>query len=475
MSRWSIATVFLLAGTGLGAFLFGPLALGQNSTPAAIPKELTSYRDVVKSVLPAVVSIQSEARPRPPGRSSRFYEPFQDPADEDEDTPHAAFGSGFLVDPTGVILTNYHVVAGANSVVVQLTDGRKFTSRDLKVDPKTDLAIVRIKAGSHLPYLELGDSSAMEIGDRVLAAGAPFGLTGSVTSGIISAKGRNNLNVNMYEDFLQTDAAMNPGNSGGPLVNLSGQVIGINSAIKSRTGGSQGVGLAVASNLARKVMKSLETDGTVHRGYLGIQMGALSPEVADRLGTAGGVVVGHVFDGSPAARAGIEPGDVITQVGGQALTGSHELQETVAGLPLNKPVAVVVLRDGKRRSFTVTIEEQPGDYGTVAAGRSTDRSDSREGSRDRVGIEAQDLSAELAERLGFRENAKGALITQVGRGSLAAQAGLARGMLITRFDQKRIESADEFREELAKANLAKGVLLQVQSPRIGTRYLVLKE
>src|SRR5205085_2615933 len=202
-------------------------------------------------------------------------------------------------DPKGVVLTNFHVVGGADQVEVQLKDGRKFLSKDIHGDRKTDLAIVRIKAGDEpLPFLELGDSDAMEIGDRVLAVGAPFGLTGTVTAGIVSAKGRNGLNVNMYEDFLQTDAAINPGNSGGPLVNLEGKVVGINSAIKSRSGGFQGGGLAIASNLAQRVMHALRTDGVVHRGYLGVQIRDLDPEVAARLNLPKdtGVVVAEVFD-----------------------------------------------------------------------------------------------------------------------------------------------------------------------------------
>src|SRR5205807_2989303 len=187
----------------------------------------------------------------------------------------------------GVVLTNYHVVAGADRVEVQLADGRKFLSRDIKGDRKNDLALVRLETKSPLPSLELGDSDAMEIGDRVLAVGAPFGLTGTVTAGIVSAKGRHNLQMNMYEDFLQTDAAINPGNSGGPLVNLQGQVIGINAAIKSRTGGFQGIGLAVASNLAKNIMDKLLKDGVVHRGYLGVQIQDLTPAVAERLGLKG--------------------------------------------------------------------------------------------------------------------------------------------------------------------------------------------
>ena len=188
---------------------------------------------------------------------------------------------GFIVDAKGVVLTNHHVVDGAKEVVVQLTDGRKFVSKDIKSDPKTDLALVLIDAKTPLPALDLGDSNAMQIGDRVLAVGAPFGLTGSVTAGIISAKGRS-LHMNTSEDFLQTDAAINPGNSGGPLVNMDGQVIGINTAIKSSTGGSQGVGLAITSDMARNIMQQLLKNGVVRRGYLGVQVRTLEPEVAVR-------------------------------------------------------------------------------------------------------------------------------------------------------------------------------------------------
>ncbi|HEV3257625.1 MAG TPA: trypsin-like peptidase domain-containing protein, partial [Gemmataceae bacterium] len=258
MARWSIALVSLVAGGVAGVFLAGPLLQGQAPVPPVFPKELSSYRDVVKRVLPAVVMIEVKAKPaatRKSGSGKRQSSPFDDqriPDDlrkffegqpqqfgDEDDGPTMGLGSGFVVDPKGVILTNNHVVDGASEVEVHFKDGRTLVSKDIKTDSKTDLAIVRVEAQAALPYLELGDSDAMEIGDRVLAVGAPFGLDGSVTAGIISAKGRS-LHMNMYEDFLQTDAAINPGNSGGPLVNLEGRVIGIDSAIKSRSGGFQG-------------------------------------------------------------------------------------------------------------------------------------------------------------------------------------------------------------------------------------------
>jgi serine protease Do len=495
MARWSIAVMCLVIGGIAGSFIGGPALQGQNPPAAAtaIPQELTSYRDVVKRVLPAVVSVESRIRPTPkadrsnapkrrprselgdqiPEEFRRFFEEFERRGGQLEvpdDTPRGGFGSGFVVDPKGVILTNYHVVGGAQQVEVQLKDGRKFTSRDIHGDPKTDLAIVRIKSASPLPYLELGDSDAMEIGDRVLAVGAPFGLVGSVTSGIVSGKGRN-VNVNMYEDFLQTDAAINPGNSGGPLVNLAG-------VIKSRTGGFQGVGLAIASNLAKNIMQSLLKDGVVHRGYLGISIGPLTPEVAAQmeLKNEGGVVVGRVFDDSPASKAGLQAGDIVTALGGKSVKDGRELQHVVASLPLRRPVDVTVLRDGKAMVVPVTIEEQPKDYGTTAVvPRSGEPSPEKESlTIDKFGIEARDLTPEVAGQLGYKESESGALITRVEPGSVAAEAGLIRGLLVTKVDKKPVNSATALKDRLERASLEKGVLLQVESPRGGINYVILK-
>src|SRR5262249_50055526 len=270
------------------------------ATPAkAIPGDLISYRDIVKQVLPAVVSIEAKSKPvqlnnkRPknplpndqqvPEEFRKFFEEFRF-GEMPDSSPRYGFGSGFFIDPSGVILTNFHVVDGADQVTVHLQDGRVLNSRNIKVDGRTDLAVVVLDQKGPFPSLELGDSDVMQIGDHVLAVGAPFGLTGTVTHGIVSAKGRDRMNMNMYEDFIQTDAAINPGNSGGPLINLDGKVVGINAAIKSRSGGFQGVGLAIASNLATKVSKALRTEGVVHRGYLGVQIRELDPEVASRLG-----------------------------------------------------------------------------------------------------------------------------------------------------------------------------------------------
>jgi serine protease Do len=345
-----------LAVGGVGGFYLNSATrpVHAEAKPPAIPQELTSYRDVVKAVVPAVVSIESRAK----ARRVRAKDDGRDRSVE------LGFGSGVIVDPKGVILTNYHVIEGADFVEVRMANGKKYVSQNMSGDKKTDLAIIRIQPERPLPFLTLGDSAKMEVGDRVLAVGAPFGLTGSVTHGIISGKSRN-LKLNMYEDFVQTDAAINPGNSGGPLVNLEGKVIGINSAIKSKSGGFQGIGLAVSSNLARAVIDQLLKDGVVRRGYLGVQIRDVDSEVAEelRIRENTGVLVTKVFTDSPGAKAGLKVGDIVTNIGGKPVREGAELQKVVLSLPLGKPVDVELIRDGEPRVAKVVIEEQPESYG----------------------------------------------------------------------------------------------------------------
>jgi serine protease Do len=499
MKQWRLALASLLVGSVIAGLAFLPFTLlgqpinGPVAAAPAVPKEMTSYRDIVKKVLPAVVSIESRAKATPkvkqpnkprtlpddqqvPEEFRKFFEELehQRMAEPRDESPELGFGSGFVVDPKGVILTNHHVVEGADQVIVELKDGRKFTSKDIHSDPKTDLAIIRIEDAKPFPYLELGDSNAMEIGDRVLAVGAPFGLTGTVTAGIVSAKGRS-LNLNMYEDFLQTDAAINPGNSGGPLVNLEGKVIGITSAIKSRSGGFQGVGLAIPSDMARNIMKQLLKDGVVRRGYLGVQIKDLADkEIAARLGVDGqGVLVTQVFDKGPAQKAGVQDGDVITELGGKAIRDSHALQYVVAGLPLGKPVALTVIRETKPKSLSVTVQEQPAKYGNVRVNVPRVPKQAPTIPLDSIGAEAIDLTPELADRLGYKDNT-GAFITSVDPEGLAAGAGLGRGMVVLKADKQPIKSADDFKQFIAKASLEKGVLLQTYSPQ-GVGYVLLKK
>jgi serine protease Do len=508
MNQKSLVAVCLIAGILTGALLGGSFVKGQLKSSPAVPAEMTSYRDVVKKVLPAVVSIERRFKPvahakssgsqqRPeelrkffkevpsPGFSDKgmpeelrkFFEEFENQPYQTPESPRQhGFGSGFIIDPQGVIVTNHHVVAGADEVLVELADGRKFTSKDIKSDPKTDLAIIRVQTKESLPHLTFGDSGAMEIGDRVLAVGAPFGLAGTVTQGIISAKGRN-LRLNMYEDFLQTDAAINPGNSGGPLVNLNGEVIGVNSAIKSRSGGFQGVGLAIASNMARDITRQLLKDGAVHRAYLGVGIKDLNPEVAARLGVGEHkvVLVTKVFDGSPAAKAGLKDGDVITTLAGKPIASGHDLQHVVGGLPLDRPVSLTVLRDGERKELTVKVAEQPADYGVSGEpSRQQPETPKQAEELDKLGVEVADLTPETARQFGYQEGTKGVVVTRVQPDSPAADAGLRRGMVLVKADKRRVKDAGALREVVAKTTSDKGVLLQVRTPEGGTDYLLVK-
>jgi serine protease Do len=356
LSRWALGAICLSLGIGLGAFFSGAISQGQNPSSAGQPRELTSYRDVVKRVLPAVVNIEARAKTRRQSAEPKTR-PFSDDAKPDDGD--LGFGSGWIASRDGLIVTNYHVVEGADHLIIQMMDGRRFTTDDFISDKKTDLAVVRVRSRQPLPFIPFGDSDAMEIGDRVLAMGSPFGLKGSVTSGIVSAKGRN-LHLNMYEDFIQTDAAVNPGNSGGPLVNLEGKVIGMTTAIKSRNGGFQGVGLAVSSNFAKSVMDQLLRDGTVKRGYLGIQMDDVDPDLAERIGLKGsGVLTKRVLPNTPAAKGGIKVGDIIVAIAGKPIKDGHDLQRVVGGLPLQEPTTVTVMRQGKTINLAVTVVEQP--------------------------------------------------------------------------------------------------------------------
>jgi serine protease Do len=462
-------SVLVIACLGLGAlgtYLGQSVLQGQANAPAvAVPKELTSYRDVVKKVLPAVVSIEASQGKNARNRQQRPGDMALQPID-DENPANVGFGSGFIVNPKGVVVTNNHVVEGADSVRVVLQDGRKFTSSKIARDPKTDLAVIQFDVKLPLPALEFGNSNEMEIGDRVLAVGAPFRLAGTVTSGIISSKGRS-LRLNFYEDFLQTDAAINPGNSGGPLVNLEGKVIGINSAIKSRTGGFQGIGLAIASNLAKSIAESLLRDGVVKRGYLGVGIRDVDEEAAKKLSLKdiAGVEVTSVHPDAPGAKAGLKRKDVIRKLGKHAVKDSRDLQIVVAGLPLGKPVDLEVIRDGEPKKLKVTIEEQPSDFGTIRSRIPIEK----------LGIIITDMTPEWADQLDYPETAKGALVLAISQRGVAAKGGVKAGMLIVKVDKKAVTTAKAASELIAKGSLKTGIELQVTDPKGAAKTITLRE
>jgi serine protease Do len=386
-------------------------------------------------------------------------------------------GSGVIIDPSGIILTNNHVVedgASGGKVVVRLSDGREFTAKEVKTDPKTDLAIVRIEGAGTLPATKLGDSDVLDVGDWVLALGQPFGLEGTVTAGIISAKGRS-IGSTPRENFLQTDAAINPGNSGGPLVNLDGEIVGINTAISTQSGGYQGVGFAIPSNLAKWVTRQLIEKGKVQRAYLGIVIQPVTPDLAERFGVKihEGILVSQVPPGTPAAKAGLKEGDIILQYGGKKVSTPQELQGVVEESKIGSSQPALVLRDGKRMTVDVAPGEQPADYGMARIrGGQGPATRPESSSFDKLGIQAETLTPELGQRLGVKSSA-GVVITQVQPGSPAQAAGLATGMVITQANRKPVKTVDDLRKIVEQQPLEKGLLLLVQSGQ-GSRFIVIR-
>jgi len=386
--------------------------------------------------------------------------------------PHgvSGSGSGVIVDPSGIILTNNHVVAGGGDITVRLSDGRELKATGIKTDPRSDVAIVRIDAGGSLPAARLGRSSEVEVGDWVLALGQPFGLEGTVTAGIVSAKGRG-LGITDREDFIQTDAAINPGNSGGPLVNLDGEVIGINTAISTSSGGYQGVGFAVPIDLAKWVGGQLEQGGAVHRAYLGVMIQPVTQEAAEqfKVKVHSGVMVREVRDNTPAAKAGVQPGDVIVRFAGQPVNDPRELQNIVERSPIGSTQTMVLLRDGKEMTVKVTCNELPAELTTAGSS-----SRSQGGSRaefEQLGIQAETLTSSLADQLGVKADS-GVAITEVRSGSPAALNGLTKGMVITQANRKPVKSLADLRKAIDARPLSEGLLLMVRTEE-GSRMVLI--
>jgi serine protease Do len=384
-------------------------------------------------------------------------------------------GSGVIVDPSGIILTNNHVVAGGGKVMVRLHDGREFPADEIKTDPKSDLDILRIKGAGTLPAARLGDSNEVDVGDWVLALGEPFGLEGTVTAGIISAKGRG-LGVNGGTDFLQTDAAINPGNSGGPLVNLDGEVVGINTAISTSNGGYQGVGFAIPIDLAKWVGGQLEEHGQVRRAYLGVLIQPVTQSLADqfKVKVNSGVLIAEVRADSPAAKAGLKVGDIVLQFASHPVATPRQLQWAVEKSKIGGTEPMVILRAGKKMTLNVTARLMPSEYARAEGnGENPGHKEPAESSRfKQLGIQAENLTPELAEHLGVKAE-HGVAITDVRSGSPAEMAGLSTGMVITEADRHPVKTTDDLRKALETRPLSKGLLLLVRSAE-GSRYVVIQ-
>ncbi len=410
-----------------------------------------SYASVVKKVTPSVVRIDISIGPKEQTVPQRFEGLPDDPffrrffpnmprqGQKMYSRPEHGVGSGVIVSKEGYILTNNHVVDDADQVKVTLTDGREFTAKVIGKDPKSDIAVVKIEAKDNLPAIALADSSKIEIGDVVLAIGNPFGIGQSVTMGIVSATDRGAMGLD-YEDFIQTDAAINPGNSGGALVDTEGRLVGINTAIYSRSGGNQGVGFAIPTDLARNVMVSLIDYGKVTRGYLGVMIQDVDPALARefKLKDQKGALVGDVVPNGPADKAGLKSGDVILQINDKAVTDSRHLKLAVGNTAPGDNVSLKLLRDGDTKTINVKVKELPGSNELAKA--DDDHSDNTDTLQ---GVAVSDLDSQAREQFKLPAHLKGALVTQVEPNSAAAEAGLKPGDVITEINRHPVAGADD--------------------------------
>jgi serine protease Do len=448
-----------------------------------------SVADVAEGLQDSVVNISTtqtlkgtaESVPNGPGpKGSPFEEFFDDFFDEDDKDglPRkvSSLGSGFVIDPSGLVVTNNHVIEGADEIIINFIDGTKLkVVKILGHDPKTDLALLKVAPKKPLKAVSFGDSSVMRVGDWVMAIGNPFGLGGSVTVGIISATKRD-INAGPYDDFLQTDAAINRGNSGGPLFNMDGQVIGVNTAIISPTGGSIGIGFAVPSNTAVQVLDQLKQYGETRRGWLGVHVQNVTEEIATGLGLQEpkGALVAKVSPDSPAASAGIEPSDVILKFDGQPIDNMRSLPRAVAATPIGKSVAIELLRKGQPMGFTVTVGRLPEGEDVEDAVKVEEEAPAPETDReDLLGLSISPLTDELRDRYGIGKSIEGVVITEVTPNSPAAQKNVKPGDVIVEVTQEKVKQPQDVKSRLlaVKKSGRRSVLLLLSDAKGELRFV----
>jgi serine protease Do len=440
-------------------------AIGSRSQNGALP----SFADLAAHVAPAVVNIKVTSVAKTDFSDQLFGEDlpfpgFRSPAPrQPEQFKRQGTGSGFIIRKDGLILTNNHVVENAQEITVTLSDKQQYKAKILGRDPKTDLAVIKIDAKTSLPAATLGNSEALRVGDWVMAIGNPFGLSNTVTTGIVSAKGRM-IGAGPYDDFIQTDASINPGNSGGPLFNLAGEVVGINTAIFSQSGGNIGIGFAVPVNLVKNLVPELETKGTVTRGWLGVSVQPVTSDLARSFGLdkERGALVGDVVGQGPAEKAGIKRGDVIVSYDGKKIDESVTLPALVASTPVGKTVPVEVIRDGKMSTIN------------VAVGKLNDpmaQADAKQ-EKSQWGLAMQNIRPEERRQMGLTGN-DGVLVTSVIPGSPAADANVQAGDVIVQVNQVAVASVEAVKAEVAKVKADKPLLLLLRRADGSTRFAAL--
>lgn len=445
-------------------------ALSQN------PGTIDSFAPLAERLSPTVVNIkvikvEKTGMTGMPGMRGGNQDPFGDffehffnqPGMTPRDQKVVGAGSGVIINSNGTILTNNHVVEGAKDVKVTLADQKEFSAKVLGRDPKTDLAVLKVDAKEALPAAALGDSDALRVGDWVIAIGNPFGLSHTVTSGIVSAKGRV-IGEGPYDNFIQTDASINPGNSGGPLFNMAGQVVGINTAIIPN---GQGIGFAVPVNTAKPLIPQLITTGEVTRGYLGVNIQNVTPDLAKalNLGDHKGALVASVVEGSPAEKAGVERGDVIVSYNGKTVKDSHDLPFMVAETPVGKDATLTILRDGQEKNLNITV-------GKLASNDTSEESTAAP-AQGKWGMQLQNITPDIADQLGVKAGS-GVLVSGVRPDSPADQASIKRGDVILEVNKKPVKSVADLKNQIAKSKDKDSLLLLVQRDN-ATIYIALKD
>lgn len=465
------------------AFVFCAISCASSSPEGISEIEKTSkaFAEIAKKTSPAVVFIKVEKTIKNRGVYGPFgpgnpFEQFNDDflrhffgdrffgRRSPRSYKQVGLGSGFIISDDGYILTNNHVVGKADKIIVRLDDGREFKAKVIGTDPSSDVALIKIKDPEKLPFLPLGDSDALEVGEWVMAIGNPFGLSHTVTVGVVSAKGRSSVGIANYENFIQTDAAINPGNSGGPLINMEGQVVGINTAILSRSGGYMGIGFAIPINMVKIIKKQLLKKGEVTRGYLGVVIQDLTPDLREsfHLADTGGVLVADVSPDSPADKAGMKPGDVILAYNGKKVSDVGMLRNMVALTAPGTKVDITVMREGDRKELRVTI----GNLKNATFSRTTQSNITKE-----LGFTVQNLTKDLAQQFGY-EKKSGVLITEVIPGTPAQLAGLKPGMLILEVNRHPVKNIVQFVKRASDAIKSKKILLRIQDGEY-SRFVIL--
>ncbi|HVZ08794.1 DegQ family serine endoprotease [Rhodopila sp.] len=485
--RTQVARAALL---GVSFALVAPLPTGRLSEPAIARPAPDSFADLAARLLPAVVNVSSSqtitakngpAGPEmpvfPPGSPfEQFFKDFlnrQKPGkrggnDDQQPAPERraqSLGSGFIIDPSGYVVTNNHVIDGADEISVILQDNTTLKATVVGRDESGDIALLKVKTDKPLPTVEFGDSSTMRVGDWVLAIGNPFGLGGTVTAGIVSARGRD-IHQGQYDDFIQTDAAINRGNSGGPLFNMDGQVIGINTAIFSPSGGSIGIGFSIPSNMAKNIVAQLKEYGRPRRGWLGVKIQQVTPDIAESLGLkdASGAMIAGITDGGPAEKAKLKNGDIILSFNGQPVKEMHILPRLVADTAVGKEVPMTIWRDGKQITLEATLAERPTDtqLASADAGKAPDVTKPTDIAG--LGLKVAPISSDLKDKFQLRDDQKGVVITDVAPNSAAADKGLKPGDVIMEVQQGEVTSPADVQKqvEAAKGADRKFVLMLIQ-------------